>query len=298
MTLSHELAALGAAICWSITGLLSQPGAQALGPFAFNRIRQIMVVAMLAAIITLTGRWGGVTAGDALVLAASGVIGVFAGDTVLYFALLRLGPRRTGALFAMNAPIAALLGWLALGERLSPLAIAGIGLTTAGVMMAVLGRPGRSGSHRFEAVTGGIWGGIGFGLLAATGQAVGSLIARPVMATGFDPYTASLIRVGVAALCLVGLTSLPLRAVRPRGRLTPRIALFTLLSGLVAMVMGMTLMMFALQGGKVGIVSTLSALSPVLILPLLWGLTGARPSGTSWLGAVLAVAGMALIFTR
>lgn len=298
MTISYELAALGAAVCWAVTGLLSQPAAQALGPFGFSRVRQIMVALVLAAIVIATGRWVGVTADIFLVLALSGVIGIFIGDTVLYFALLRLGPRRTGALFAMNAPIAAILGWLLLGEHLSPLAIAGVLLTTIGVMMAVLGRPGRSGNHRFEAVTGGIWGGIGLGLLAATGQAVGSLIARPVMATGFDPYMASLIRVGVSAVCLVALMSLPVRAVQPRGPLTPWMAFLTLASGLVAMVMGMTLLMYALQGGKLGIVSTLSALSPVLILPVLWVATGARPSVTSWVGAVLAVAGMALIFTR
>ena len=57
-------------------------------------------------------------------------------------------------------------------------------------------------------------------------------------------------------------------------------------------------MLFALQGGKVGIVSTLSALSPVLILPILWAVTGERPTAASWLGALIAVAGMALIFLR
>ena len=36
-------------------------------------------------------------------------------------------------------------------------------------------------------------------------------------------------------------------------------------SGVIAMVIGMTLLLSALQGGKVGIVSTLSALSPVMI---------------------------------
>ena len=48
----------------------------------------------------------------------SGLIGIFLGDTLLFFALRRLGPRRTGALFAMNAPMAALLGWAVLGEAL------------------------------------------------------------------------------------------------------------------------------------------------------------------------------------
>ncbi|MFC3568649.1 DMT family transporter [Paracoccus simplex] len=294
----HELAALGAAACWAVTGILSQSAAQALGPFGFNRLRQAMVAAMLAAAVIATGRLHGIAGADLWRLSLSGVIGIFLGDTLLYVTLIRLGPRRSGALFALNAPMAALMGWLALGEALSPAAVVGVVLSTLGVAMAVLGRPGRSGGHRFEAVQGSVWIAAGFGLLAAAGQALGSLIARPVMASGFDPYVASLIRVAMAVGCLTLLMALPVRAVRPLSRPTPRVLVLTALSGLIAMVIGMTLLMFALQGGKVGIVSTLSALSPVLILPVLWAMTGARPSATSWAGAVLAVLGMALIFLR
>ena len=294
----YELAALGAAACWAITGLLSQSAAQALGAFGFNRLRQGMVAVMLAVIVFATGRWHGIEGDDLARLALSGVIGIFLGDTLLYVALIRLGPRRAGALFALNAPMAAVMGWLFLGEELPPLAILGVGLSTLGVAMAVLGRAGRSGGHRFEAVRGSVLIASGYGLAAAAGQAMGSLIARPVMAGGFDPYTASLIRVAVAVACMIVLIALPIQAVQPLSRPTPRVIVLSALSGLIAMVMGMTLLMFALQGGKVGIVSTLSALSPVLILPVLWVMTGARPSATSWAGAVIAVIGMGLIFLR
>ncbi len=294
----YELAALGAAICWAVTGILSQSAAQALGPFGFNRLRQAMVAVMLGVIVLATGRWHGIEMDDLWRLSLSGVIGIFLGDTLLYVALIRLGPRRAGALFALNAPMAAVMGWLFLGEALSPLAALGVALSTVGVAMAVLGRAGRSGGHRFEAVRGSVWIASGYGLLAAAGQALGSLIARPVMAQGFDPYAASLIRVAVAVVCLILLMALPIRAVQPLARPTSRVILLSALSGLIAMVIGMTLLMFALQGGKVGIVSTLSALSPVLILPVLWAMTGARPSATSWAGALIAVAGMALIFLR
>ena len=291
----HELAALGAAACWAITGILSQTAAQALGPFGFNRLRQAMVAVMLGAIMLATGRWHGIASEDLWRLTLSGVIGIFLGDTLLYVALIRLGPRRSGALFALNAPMAALMGWLVLGEDLSAAAVLGVALSTLGVAMAVLGRAGRAGRHRFEAVEGSVWVAAGFGLLAAAGQALGSLIARPVMAEGFAPYVASLIRVSVAVACLVPLMALPIQAVKPPSKPSPRVLVLTALSGLVSMVAGMTLLMFALQGGKVGIVSTLSALSPVLILPVLWAVTGARPSATSWAGALIAVAGMGLI---
>lgn len=294
----HELAALGAALCWSVTGIIASGAVLALGPFAFNRLRWGLVFAMLAAIVLATGRWHGVASVDFWRIALSGLFGIFLGDMMLFMAMVRLGPRRTGALFALNAPIAALLGWVFLGESLSPLAVAGIALSTLGVALAVLGRPGRSGGHRFEVIRGPIWLAVGMGVLAAAGQAVGSLIARPVMAQGFDPYVASMLRIGVAAAGQVAMMQMPLRVFAQAGPLTPRVVMLTALSGLIAMVIGMTLLMFALQGGKVGIVSTLSALSPVLILPVLWVLTRARPSATSWLGAVLAVLGMALIFLR
>ena len=93
----YELAALGAAICWAVTGILSQSAAQALGPFGFNRLRQAMVAVMLGVIVLATGRWHGIEMDDLWRLSLSGVIGIFLGDTLLYVALIRLGPRRAGA---------------------------------------------------------------------------------------------------------------------------------------------------------------------------------------------------------
>lgn len=294
----HELAALGAALCWAVTGVLSAGPAAAVGPFAFGLYRQGMVAVVLGLLVLASGRWGGMTEAAMLRLALSGMVGIFLGDTILYLALVRLGPRRTGALFALNAPMAALLGWAFLGEALMPLAWTGIALCTAGVAVAVVGRPGRSGGHAFEAIRGPVWVGVTFGLLAALGQALGSLIARPVMAAGADPMSASLIRVAVSVAGLALLMAVPIPAVRPQGPLSRMHAAQILASGVIAMVVGMTLLLYALQGGKVGIVSTLSALSPVLILPVLWLTTGARPSATSWAGALIAAAGMALIFLR
>lgn len=64
--------------------------------------------------------------------------------------------------------------------------------------LAILGRP-RSNAHRFETLQGTLFIGLLLGLGAAFGQAVGSLIARPVMEAGTDPYFASLLRVGASA---------------------------------------------------------------------------------------------------
>lgn len=294
----HELAALGAATCWALTGLISSGPAGHLGALAFNRTRQIFVTGLLVLYVLFTGVWHELDMTNAGPLLLSGLIGIFIGDTLLFATLNRLGPRRSGILFALNAPIAALFGWLLLGESLSAFAVAGIAVTAAGVVLAILFGKRRAQMHQWEAIKGPLWIGVLLGIGAATGQAIGSIIARPVMAAGIDPILASLLRVGIAAFCLSVLIQLPIPSVKPKGPLTLKVAAMTALTGILALAVGMTLLLFALSGGKVGIVSTLSATSPALILPMLWLRTGERPAAGAWAGAALVVIGMGLIFIR
>lgn len=292
----HELAALATAACWATTGLIAADAVRALGAFHFNLWLQGFVTLVLLAVVTLGGGWVGLDGPAVAVLALSGVIGILLGDTFNFAAVGRIGPRRAGAIFALNAPMAAVLGWALLGERIGLQAAAGIALTAAGVAVAILGRP-RANAHRLESLGGTLLPGIGFGLLAALGQAAGSLIARPVMETGLDPWLASLVRVGASGLVMGMVAATPMAPPRPRA-VAPLVVVLTAATALIGLFLGMTLFLFALQGSQTGIIATLSATSPVIILPLLWLRTGQRPTLTSWLGAAMAVAGLALIFTR
>jgi drug/metabolite transporter (DMT)-like permease len=292
----HELAALGTATCWATTGIIASDAIRALGAFHFNVLRQVFVTLLLAGIVMASGvlalpGWEAMA-----ILAVSGVVGILLGDTLNFAAVGRLGPRRAGAVFALNAPMAAVLGWVVLGEQLEGQAVLGIAVTVAGVATAILGRPAE-GAHRLEQVRGGLQAGVLFGLGAALGQAAGALIARPYMAGGLDPYVGSLIRVGASGLAMGVLATLPFAPPRPSA-FPPKVMLLTAATALIGLLLGMTLFLYALQGSETGIIATLSATSPVIILPLLWLRTGQRPSATSWAGAALAVAGLALIFTR
>lgn len=279
-----------------MTGIIASDAIRALGAFHFNLIRQVFVSLILALVVLASGTlavpgWQGVA-----VLAVSGVVGILLGDTLNFAAVGRLGPRRAGAVFALNAPMAAVLGWLVLGERLGGQAVLGIGVTIAGVALAILGRPGE-GAHRFEQMRGQFRTGLAFGLCAALGQAIGALIARPYMAGGLDPYLGSLLRVGASGVAMGLVATLPFA---PRALVvwSGKVLILTAATAVVGLLLGMTLFLYALQGSQTGIIATLSATSPVIILPLLWLRTGQRPSAKSWAGAGLAVIGLALIFTR
>lgn len=298
MTWSYDWLALGAAGCWALTSILSAPQARHLGAFAFTRWRMLLVFCMLVPAVLVTGGWRSLTFSQGGVLAFSGMVGIFVGDTALFAAMNRLGPRRTGVLFATHAVFSALLGYFFLGERMGGQALLGAALVVGGVMTAVAWGRRKDETHAWE-VTSGHWAmGVALGLLAALCQALGSFIAKPVMASGVDPVSATVVR--VAATCAAHFVLLWCGATAAQAHRPPtlRVLAGAGLSGFIGMGLGMSLILLALQHGDVGMVGILSSVSPVLVLPLLWWRLGRAPAGGAWLGAALTVLGTVLVLVR
>ena len=80
----HELAALGAATCWALTGVLAAGPAAELGALSFNRWRQIFAVAMFVVVVVGAGTWREL---DASVLFTLAVMVVVGGALIWYFRL-------------------------------------------------------------------------------------------------------------------------------------------------------------------------------------------------------------------
>jgi drug/metabolite transporter (DMT)-like permease len=293
-----ECSALAAALCWSFGGLLSTTPARALGALRFNHLRLSIVSFVLIVMAFTTGGWATLGFESLLLLTMSAVIGVFIGDTLLFATLKRLGPRRTGILFTINAPITVIIGYFFLKESMSFTTVIGCLLTMFGILLAVFYGTTSSQKNVFEKVQGSLAAGIYFGLGSALCQSVSVIIARPIMATGVDPVTASALRVGTSALLLTIVCLLRRRRSNQLDvTLTPKILWLTALSGIVGMAFGMTFLLVALAHGTAGMVSTLSATSPIFILPILWIATRERPASGAWAGAFLAILGVACIFT-
>lgn len=291
-----NIAALCTALCWAVGGIIAVGPVRAIGPLAFNRLRLSVIALGLIVGTTVLGGWETVSLESVLYLTASAATGIVAGDLALFWALGRLGPRRNVVVYATNAPLTALLGWLVLGEALGPLTVAGIFLVTAGVMLAVALRS--DSGHALEEVHGSLIAGVAVCLVAAVGQSLGSIASKPAMVSGVDPIAAAAVRTGAAALMLHLLGLLPGLRMGFGENLTPRIVGLVLLNGFIGIGVGATLLMFALARGNTGVVATLSATSPVLILPILWLWTGKRPGVGAWIGAAIAVAGVGLIVNR
>src|SRR5262249_59312721 len=125
----------------------------------------------------------------------------------------------------------------------------------------------------------------------------GGLFARPVMAWGAEPFTAMAVRSGIGAVFFLALAVLPAARSPSAGSDRAAIAI-CVASAFIGTGLGMSFLMAALSRGDVGIITTLSSTTPVLVLPMIWMWNGERPAMSAWLGALLAILGIGLISWR
>lgn len=285
--MAPEVLALAAAFCIALSSLILGALKGRVPLMQLARWQQVAAFGFTALVGVLVGGWQGIQPWQYGLLAASGFVGITIASTTYFGALYTIGPRLTALLFSLTSPFSLALGFVFLGETVSVRQGAGIALVVGGIGLVIGLGDRESGRPRLLL-------GILLGVITALGQAAGSLLARPAMAAGVEPFTAMAIRSGLTALILIALTALPwLRTgdVPANGRPFG----LAMLAALVGTALGMTLLMAALERGDVGIVSTLSSITPVLILPMVWAATGERPRPVAWLGAALSVAGAALI---
>ncbi|WP_028023423.1 DMT family transporter [Enterovibrio calviensis] len=294
--MGYEWLALAAAFLWGISSLISVTPARHLGSFAYSRWRMACVSIMLTLLALFTGGWATITSDIWWPMAISGLIGIFIGDTALFGCMNRIGPRRSGLLYSCHAGFSALLGIWLFGETLQGIRLLGAILVFSGVMIAVFFR--QSGNaHQWEETKGSLGVAIALGLTAALCQSLGGVIAKPVLTGNVDPIAASAVRM-IAAFAAHGtLVLLQVRVAQPVNPINWRIFGMVVVNGFLAMAVGMTLIMYALKWGEVGMVALLSSTTPVMVLPLIWLFTKVRPSPSAWIGAALAVTGAGLIVT-
>lgn len=275
---------------------------------------QLLAAFVMTSIASLVlGGWRTVDAWQLGLLASSGIAGMVVAGTAYVATIHATGPRITALLFSLTSPFTLFLGYLVLGETLNGRQALGVLLVLTGIALAI-GIPRRfvAGGRLKPAMpalipavmplaatsappkTGKLMPGVLLGILAAFGQAIGTLLARPAMAAGVEPFTAMAIRSGMGALFFTVLMILGIGR-QSRQPVDARSWAFLLGAAFVGTTVGMALMMAALQGSDAGVVATLSTITPVVILPMIWLAGREVPSPAGWLGAVVAITGTALI---
>lgn len=287
--------ALAAAACWALGSLLSAQASSHLGAFAFTRWRMLCAASLLWLIAAISGGWATLALSSFGVLLLSGVIGIFIGDTALFAAMNRLGPRRAGVLFATHSLFSVVLAYFFLGETLWGWTLIGSSLLVSGVMTAIFFGKRKTELHIWESNQSQLRSGVALGLLAALCQAVATLMLKPLMETNIDAVAASAVRMTTAFVLHQVIFMLGFKVARAYLPMNKKVFLLVLANAGLSMVLGMTLILQALKYGDAGLVAILSSVSPVLVLPLLWLVYKRSPATGAWLGAVLTTLGTMLI---
>jgi drug/metabolite transporter (DMT)-like permease len=290
-----ELAALATACCWTTSALAFEAAGRRGGSLALNLIRLVPAFLLLSVYSWLVRGVAFPVDASAhawLWLSLSGLIGFTVGDLCLFRAFVRVGARVSMLLMATAPLLTTLLGLLIMGELLSARQLLGMLLTVTGVSSVALERrPDAAGQLRRLPLDG-----ILLALGGAAGQALGLVLSKLGMGA-YDAFAATQIRVlaGIVGLSVV-FTAIGWWP-RVRAALADRRALVpTGIGAFFGPFLGVSLSLVAVKYTYAGVAATLMALVPVLIIPVSVLLFGEKVSRTAVLGALVAVAGTALLF--
>lgn len=286
------LAALAAALCWTLSSFCWRRLPVSLGPAELNLLKNALGLALLLPLQLLF--WQSLPSASWLLLAASGVLGIAAGDSLFFAALRRLGTRRTLTIEAAAPVVTTLAALAVLAEWPGPAQLVGLGLISAAVVLVARRQRGDGSAPAHQPRS---RQGVLLALLAVLCASGGALLARQVLAAQpISPWQAASVRLGAATLVQLPLAPALLAAgcarvgPRPARRRWPWVLLATLLGT----TLGIALQQAALAQLPVGQAMTLLATAPTMAV-LLAPLDGDQPGVSGWLAALLAALGVWLV---
>lgn len=292
-----ELAALSAALIWAIASFVFVSLGARMSPIILNAVKCMVGIGLTALTLWLLPNDSPNLSQQAIwILGVSGALGIGLGDTAFFGSLNILGPRRAVLMESLAPPLTAIIAGIFLQETLSLMAWAGIFLTVGGVSWVVAEReavvnPDLQGDR--------LWKGVFFGLVAALCQAGGAVLSRGVLAgTDINPLWSTLIRLMAGVLVLIlWATRQPHSLKELRWMRSPRFVAILASTAFASTFLGIWLQQTALKFTAAGIAQSLSATTPLFVLPIALAV-GERVSLRATLGAVMALAGVWLLFAR
>ena len=290
-----ELAAIGAALCWTGTSLVFEAATRRAGNLAVNVLRMTYAIVLITVLAWL---WRGMPfptdAGteQTLWLILSGIVGFILGDLFLFQAFERVGARISMLVMSLVPPLTAACSWPLLGEPLNAPQIIGILVTVTGIILVVLKNDKQQKKIRFRYSLAGILLALG----GAVGQSAGLMLSKFGMGD-YDFISATQIRIaagmaGFWIICLFGNKTLPVLRTFRDAKSTRLI--FT--GAFFGPFVGVSLSLLAVQNTLTGIASTLMAIVPVLIIPPAILLFKEKVTLREIVGASISVGGVAILF--
>lgn len=291
-----EITSLLTACCWSCSAYIFTAAANRVGSVQINIDRMVFAVIILFITIILAGIKFDLSSSQILNLSISGIIGLVIGDTFLFKAFTLIGTRLSMMLMSLTPAMSAILAYFILNERISFLGIVGMIITLAGIILVVFDKKENGVSRHVHEVLG-----ILYGILGALGQAVGLIFAKLAFEeSGINGFVAAFVRLFSAAIIIIPIFIFFKRYKNPISlyKVDKKALSLTLCGTFFGPFLGITLSLISIAHTNVGIASTLMATVPVLMLPIGKFVFKDHINLKAIVGAVIAVAGVAILFLR
>lgn len=290
-----EFAALLTAVFWTITAMAFEVATKRVGAYSVNIIRLFFAFVLLA-LLTFFRR-GMALPMDASVhawvwLSISGLVGFILGDLFLFASYAIITSRVSMLIMTLAPPLAALIGWLVLGETMTLISLLGMALVVVGIGLTIWSRPDGEKKLSLNFPIKGLL----FALLGAVGQAVGLVLSKYGM-RDYDPFAATQIRI-ISGLIGFGLIISILKRWKNVFRVfTDKKSISRIgLGSFFGPFLGVSFSLIAIQHTSAGIAATLMAIVPVLIIVPSVIIFKQKVTLREVVGAIISVAGVALFF--
>lgn len=299
MRFAGELAAVGTAICWGSSASLFVVSGRRLGSRVLNRLRLTLALFLLGGALWATHgspwpTWA--TAEEIRLLAVSAVLGFVIGDGLYFRSLVILGAGRAALLLSLSPVFAAVIAWIFLGETLGPRGILGVLVTLGGLATVLYGRSAPSPERHPEgSPLVGVLSGIG----AALFSSIGYILSKAALEDGLDPLSGTVVRVTSAVPVVWLLAPLQGGFARNFMVLRDRIALRALCGGAVlGPFLGVTFSLVALQNTHAAVATSIFSCAPLLAIFLGARFHREEVTARTVFGALVAIGGIVVLFTR
>lgn len=289
-----QLAALVAAFLWATSSFIYSFVGQKIPPLQLNFLKGIIAIFLILMTFGIQPpRIGSIALMPALMLALSGVIGIGLGDTAFFLALNNLGVRKTLLLETVAPPLSAFLGFILIGEIISPQLWLGIVLILFGVIWVIWERSERNLVVEYR--IGLIWV-----MLAAISQSLGAVLSRMALLNSeINPLESSLIRLMAGSAIALFLSLIPIFSADKSltatiKSLPARTILIIFLASFGGTYLGIWLQQISFKYTSIGIAQTLLATSPLFSLVIAL-VRKEKVTLRSFLGVTLAIVGIGFL---
>jgi drug/metabolite transporter (DMT)-like permease len=290
MNYSGEIAALGVAVCWTLSALFFEKAGRQIGSLSVNIIRLVWAFVLLGLTLLVTKQHfipTDATAYQWFWLGLSGIVGLFLGDLFLFKAYLVIGSRTSTLIMSTVPMFTATIGWFFLDEILEPKSILAIVVSITGIVIAIADR-----RLKIKVPPKGLL----FAFGGAIGQAIGLILSKKGIGD-YNAIAATQIRI------LFGLISFII-FITILGRWRSIFATLRNKKGVESVsigaffgpFVGITLALFAIQRTHTGIASTIMALVPVMIIIPSAIMFKEKISPHHVIGAIISIIGVSLFF--